>query len=132
MPLPPSPGEDARYMEQVFQQTETALSQLRQAKHLIEQVAGTGEAAQGLIRATVDSSGSLTEIDINPRALRISVAALGREVTEAIRLAQRDALQRTSEIIEGAAASAAIPQPLDEKFVRDRVETAARDMYRQS
>lgn len=132
MPLPPEAGEDAHYMEQVIEQTETALSRLRRAKHLIGEVEGTGEAAEGLVRVTADSSGSLTKVDINPRALRLSVAALGNEVTEAIRLAQQDASRRTGEIIEDAAASAGIPQPLDETFVRERVEAAARDIYRQS
>lgn len=132
MPLPPEPGEDAHYMEQVIEQTETALSRLRQAKHLIGEVKGTGEAAQGMIRAMADSSGSLTKVDIDPRALRLSVAALGDEVTEAIRLAQQDSSRRTGEIIEDAAASVGIPQPLDETFVRERVEAAARDIYRQS
>ncbi|MEU6711188.1 YbaB/EbfC family nucleoid-associated protein [Nonomuraea sp. NPDC046802] len=119
-------------MEQVIGQTETALNRLRQAKHLIGEVRGTGEAAQGLICATADSSGSLTGVDINPRALRLSVAALGDEITEAIRLAQQDTSRRTGEIIEDAAASAGIPQPLDETFVRERIELAASNMYRQS
>ncbi|WP_329083576.1 YbaB/EbfC family nucleoid-associated protein [Streptosporangium sp. NBC_01469] len=132
MPFPPKIGEDARYMEQVIEQTETALSRLRQAKHLIGEVEGTGEAADGLVRVTANSGGSLTKVDINPRALRLSVAALGNEVTEAIRLAQQDASRRTGEIVEDAAASAGIPQPLDETFVRERVEAAAHDMYRQS
>ncbi|MEO3802366.1 YbaB/EbfC family nucleoid-associated protein [Nonomuraea sp. B1E8] len=132
MPLPPNPSEDASYMEQVFEQTETALSRLRHAKHLVEEVKGTGAAAQGLVCAMADSSGSLIKVDVNPRALRFSVEVLGREVTQAIRLAQQDASQRTDEIIEEAAASVVIPQPLDEKFVRERVEVAASDIYRQS
>lgn len=132
MPLPPEPGEDVHYMEQVIEQTETALSRLREAKLLIGEVMGTGEAAQGLVRATADSSGSLAGIDIDPRALRLGVTALGDEVTEAIRLAQQDASRRTGEIIEDAAAVAGIPQPLDETFVRERVEAAARDIYRYS
>ncbi|MFI6297765.1 YbaB/EbfC family nucleoid-associated protein [Nonomuraea sp. NPDC050790] len=132
MPLPPEPGEDAYYMEQVIEQTETALSRLREAKLLLGEVSGTGEAAQGLVRATADSSGSLTGVDINPRALRLSSADLGDEVTEAIRLAQQDAARRTGEILEGAAAVAGAPQVLDETFVRERVEAAARDIYRQS
>jgi DNA-binding protein YbaB len=131
MPLPPEPGEDARYMEQVIEQTETALSRLREARRLLGEVKGTGETARGLIRATADSGGTLTAIDIDPRALRLDVTSLGDEVTEAIRLAQEDASRRTGEIVEDAAAAVAIPQPLDETFVRERVEAAAADMYRQ-
>lgn len=132
MPLPPEPGEDARYVEQVIEQTEAAISRLREARRLIGQVEGTGEAADGLVRAMADGSGTLTGIDIKPRALRLSVAALGEEVTEAIRLAQQDASRRTGEIVEDAGAVVGmVPQPLDETFVRDRVEAAAAAMYRQ-
>ncbi|NUR89247.1 MAG: YbaB/EbfC family nucleoid-associated protein [Nonomuraea sp.] len=120
-------------MERVIEQTETALSRLREAKHLIDAVSGTGEAADGMIRATADGGGSLTAIDINPRALRLDVTALGRQVTGAIRLAQRDASRRTSEILQDAdSATATVQEPLDETFVRERIENAARDIYRQS
>ncbi|GAB2964644.1 YbaB/EbfC family nucleoid-associated protein [Nonomuraea fastidiosa] len=99
------------------------------AKQLIGQVRGTGEAADGFIRVTAGAGGVLTGIDLNPRLLRLSPAVIGRELTKAIQQAQDDAARRSQEIVDGVAPHvAALPEPLDETFVRRRVDAAMRDL----
>ncbi|MET8004992.1 YbaB/EbfC family nucleoid-associated protein [Nonomuraea glycinis] len=130
MASPPDPSQDRHYLEQVIEQTRTAMRGLRQAKHLIGQVEGTGEGAQGMIRAAADGRGGLTGMRLDPRALRLDVATLGAEVTRAIQAAQDDAARRTAEIVDEAVGGVgALPEPLDETFVRGRVDAAARDLY---
>ncbi|MFI7452006.1 YbaB/EbfC family nucleoid-associated protein [Nonomuraea sp. NPDC049714] len=130
MTSPPDPRHDHHYLEQVIEQTRTTMRGLRQAKHLIGQVEGTGEGAQGMIRAAADGRGGLTRIELNPRALRLDVATLGAAVTEAVQAAQGDATRRTAEIVaEAVGGAGALPEPLDETFVRARVDAAARDLY---
>ncbi|NUP63435.1 MAG: hypothetical protein HOW71_14840, partial [Nonomuraea sp.] len=55
-------------------------------------------------------------------------AALGREVAAVLRAAQDDAARQAQEIADAAERAAELPQPLDETFVRGRVEQAARDL----
>ncbi|WP_053174841.1 YbaB/EbfC family nucleoid-associated protein [Nonomuraea sp. SBT364] len=126
----PNPTEDRLYLDQVAEQTRTAMRHLREAQRQIAAVEGTGEAAQGMIKAVADGRGALTSVELNPRALRLDVARLGAEVTAAIQAAQDDAARRTGDILADAAGVAgALPEPLDERFVRDRVESAARELY---
>ncbi len=65
---------------------------------------------------------------IDPRALRLEEAALAREVTAVLRAAQDEAARKAQEIADAAEGAAALPQPLDETFVRGRVEQVARDL----
>lgn len=130
LPSPPTPDEDRRYLEQVIEQSRAAMHHLREANRLIGEAEGTGEAAQGLIRATADGRGGLIKISVNPRALRLDTRTLGAEVTRAVQAAQEHAGQVTGEIVEGALTRAGgLPAPLDETFVRDRIELAASDLY---
>ncbi|MEU4579387.1 YbaB/EbfC family nucleoid-associated protein [Nonomuraea sp. ATR24] len=126
----PDPREDRLYLDQVVDQTRSAMRHLREAQRQIAAVEGTGEAAQGMIRAVADGRGTLTGVKIDPRALRLDVARLGAEVTAAVQAAQEEAARRTGDIVADAAGRAGtLPEPLDERFVRDRVESAARELY---
>ncbi|WP_162795014.1 YbaB/EbfC family nucleoid-associated protein [Nonomuraea lactucae] len=130
MSSPPVPSEDARYLEQFVAQTQAALGRLREANRMIGEVVGTGEAAQGLVRAAADGRGVLTKVEVDPRGMRLAAGELGAEVTKAIRAAQDDARRRTGEIVDDALTRAGeLPQPLDETFVRHRIEVAAHDFY---
>ncbi|GGO68004.1 YbaB/EbfC family nucleoid-associated protein [Nonomuraea cavernae] len=130
MTSPPTPDEDRRYLEQLITQTRTAMDHLRQAKRLIGEAEGTGEAAQGLIRVRADGRGGLIGVSLNPRALRLDTRTLGAEVTKVIQAAQEHAGRITGEIVQDAVARAGgLPAPLDETFVRDRIELAAADLY---
>lgn len=125
----PSPDQDRLYFDQIMRQTEDAVRHLRTAKQLIGQVAGTGVAADGFIKATAGAGGALSGIDLNPRLLRLPPAVIGRELTKAVQAAQDDAARRSREIVDEVAPYVeALPEPLDETFVRRRVDAAMRDL----
>ncbi|MEV0622513.1 YbaB/EbfC family nucleoid-associated protein [Nonomuraea sp. NPDC050404] len=126
----PAPDQDSQYLDTILRQTRDAMRHLRAAKHMIGQVEGTGEAADGLIRVRTGADGVLRHVDLNPRALRLTPEAIGREVTRAIQSAQDDSARQAKEIVNGVASHVdALPEPLDERFVEHRVETAMRDLY---
>jgi len=130
MSWPSDPSEDSHYLTEVVQRAQAAVRDLRQAERLIAEVECTGEAAQGMIRAKAGGHGVMRGLHIDPRALRLDPRALGAEVTKAIQQAQEAAAGRTGEIVaEATARVGALPEPLDETFVRHRVESAARDLY---
>ncbi|MFG1941658.1 YbaB/EbfC family nucleoid-associated protein [Nonomuraea sp. NPDC048826] len=130
MSWPSDPREDSHYLDEVIERTRAAVRDLRQAERRIAEVDGVGEAADGLIRARAGGHGVLRGLHLDPRALRLDPRVLGAEVTEAIRLAQEAAVERTGEIVaEATARVGALPEPLDETFVRHRMESATRDLY---
>ncbi|MFB9627040.1 YbaB/EbfC family nucleoid-associated protein [Nonomuraea helvata] len=126
----PAPDQDQEYLEQVLQQTRDAMRHLREAKRVIGEIEGKGEAADGMILATTDAGGSIRRIDINPRALRLDTTTLSREVIRAIQAAQEASARQAKEIVDGVAGHVGLlPEPLDETFVQHRIEAAARDLY---
>ncbi|GAA4530456.1 YbaB/EbfC family nucleoid-associated protein [Nonomuraea ferruginea] len=130
MSWPSDPSEDTHYLDQVIERTQAAVRDLRRAERLIAEVEGAGEAAQGMIRARAGGHGAMRGLHIDPRALRLDPRTLGAEVTKAIQQAQEAATERTQEIVaEATARVGVLPEPLDETFVRHRVESAARDLY---
>lgn len=130
MSWPSDPSEDTHYLDQVIERTQGAVRDLRRAERLIAEVEGAGEAAQGMIRARAGGHGVMRGLHIDPRALRLDPRTLGAEVTKAIQQAQEAAAERTEEIVaEATARVGVLPEPLDETFVRHRVESAARDLY---
>ncbi len=50
----------------------------------------TAEAADGLVRLTVDGTGDLVELALDPRAMRLSSADLAEAIQEAFRVARAD------------------------------------------
>ncbi|NUO99729.1 MAG: YbaB/EbfC family nucleoid-associated protein [Nonomuraea sp.] len=125
---PPIPDDDAEYLLDYFSQGQRAIRDLRAAQAAIRQVEGRARSADGLIEAAADGEGGLTGLRVDPRALRLGEAALGREVAAVLRAAQDDAARQAQEIADAAERAAELPQPLDETFVRGRVEQAARDL----
>ncbi|HEX4812813.1 MAG TPA: YbaB/EbfC family nucleoid-associated protein [Nonomuraea sp.] len=128
MPIP-APEDDLEYLEQVLAKTRQTMRGLRAAEAAIRQVTGRAESEDNLIAATADGKGELTGLRIDPRALRLGEAALGRQVTAVLQQAQEDAARQAQEIAGRAMAEAPeLPPPLDEGFVRARVEHVARDL----
>ncbi|SEH00958.1 YbaB/EbfC DNA-binding family protein [Nonomuraea solani] len=58
---------------------------------------GFGEAARGLVGATVGADGLLERVRIAPRALRLDSQELEEQVLAAVRAAQQDRLARAGE-----------------------------------
>ncbi|UBU13142.1 YbaB/EbfC family nucleoid-associated protein [Nonomuraea gerenzanensis] len=127
---PPAPEGDAEYLAQYVAQSRQILRDLQAARRAIQQVEAAAESDDRLVAATSDGQGGLTRLRIDPRALRLGEAELGRKVTEVLRAAQEEAARQAQEIADKAASrSAALPAPLDETFVRARVEQVAHDLF---
>ncbi|WP_431913774.1 YbaB/EbfC family nucleoid-associated protein [Nonomuraea jabiensis] len=124
----PSPDHDAEYLEEYAAQGRRVIRDLRAAQAAIRQLEGLAKSKDGLIEAAADGQGGLTRLRIDPRALRLGEATLGREVTAVLQAAQEDAARKAQEIADEAMGAAHLPEPLDETFVRQRVEQAARDL----
>ncbi|MGW0191848.1 YbaB/EbfC family nucleoid-associated protein [Nonomuraea sp. NPDC003201] len=124
----PTPENDAAYLEDYFAQGRRAIRDLRAAQAAIRQLEGLAKSKDGLIEAAADGQGGLTRLRIDPRALRLGEAALGREVTAVLQAAQEDAARKAAVIADEAMGAANLPEPLDETFVRRRVEQATRDL----
>ncbi|WP_157549623.1 YbaB/EbfC family nucleoid-associated protein [Nonomuraea candida] len=121
----PVPEDDAEYLHQYVAQSRRAVRALHDARAAIGRLEGRAKSDDGLIEAFADGHGAPTRLRIDPRALRLGEAALGRKVAEVLRSAQDDAGRRAREIAEGARdVATALPEPLDETFVRGRVDQA--------
>ncbi|GAA3535042.1 hypothetical protein GCM10022419_013210 [Nonomuraea rosea] len=125
---PPTPDNDDEYLLEYFAQGQQVIRDLQAAQSAIRQVEGRAKSKDGLLEAAADGSGGLTGLHIDPRALRLGESALGREVAAVLRAAQDDAARKAQEIADAAENAAALPQPLDETFVRGRVEQVASDL----
>ncbi|MEU4341230.1 YbaB/EbfC family nucleoid-associated protein [Nocardia sp. NPDC023852] len=82
---------DARYEQQ--------RSQLADIRERLSAVHAQASSADRLVTVTVDFSGIVTDVSLDPRALRTTCADLGRIVTETARAAARLAHQQTTETI---------------------------------
>jgi DNA-binding protein YbaB len=125
---PPTPDNDAEYLLDYFSQGQRVIRDLRAAQSAIRQVEGLATSKDGLLEAAADGEGGLTRLHIDPRAMRLGESALAREVAAVLRAAQEDAARKAQEIADAVESAATLPQPLDETFVRGRVEQAARDL----
>ncbi|MCF6471088.1 YbaB/EbfC family nucleoid-associated protein [Nonomuraea sp. MG754425] len=124
----PAPEDDADFLAQYVAQSRRIMRDLQAAREAIRQVEARAESDDGLVAAACDGQGGLSRLRIDPRALRLGEAALGRKVTEVLRAAQEEAGQQAQEIADRAGSGASLSAPLDETFVRARVEQAARDL----
>ncbi|MFF0307134.1 YbaB/EbfC family nucleoid-associated protein [Streptosporangium sp. NPDC004379] len=130
MPPTPAPGDDLHYLDEALRHALQAMRTLEESEERISGLAEEGEAADGLVRAAADGRGGILTLHLDPRALRLGHVALGREVTAALQQAQQAAGRRSQEILdEVRALAASMPEPLDETFIRDRVEQVARELF---
>ncbi|WP_344876728.1 YbaB/EbfC family nucleoid-associated protein [Nonomuraea antimicrobica] len=63
----------------------------------LEGAVGTGASASERVTATTDAQGRVTEITVEPRAMRLESHVLADEVLAAVRGARRDALSKVEE-----------------------------------
>ncbi|MFC5825188.1 YbaB/EbfC family nucleoid-associated protein [Nonomuraea insulae] len=123
----PAPEDDAEFLARYVAESREIMRGLQAARAAVQQVEGRAESDDGLVEATADGQGGPTGLRIDPRAMRGGEAALGRKVTAVLRAAQEDAGRQAREITD-AASGPALREPLDETFVRQRVEQAAQDL----
>jgi DNA-binding protein YbaB len=70
---------------------------LREFTGRLDEVRGHGEGADGLVRVTVTAAGRVTELRLDPRAMRLGSELLTEQILAAIRAAIADAEQQTQE-----------------------------------
>ncbi|MEQ4720867.1 YbaB/EbfC family nucleoid-associated protein [Nonomuraea sp. B19D2] len=63
----------------------------------LEGMAGTGASASGHVTAVADAQGKVSEITIEPRAMRLDSHVLADEIVAAVRDARRDAVSKVEE-----------------------------------
>ncbi|MEU7740477.1 YbaB/EbfC family nucleoid-associated protein [Nonomuraea sp. NPDC049158] len=97
-------------LHRISEQAEQAHSRLKKAGGGFKDVYGAGESADGKVRARTDSSGRVTEVRLDPRAMKLSSQDLGEEVTLAVMRAQDDCERRQEELLYDAVGRTA-PSP---------------------
>ncbi|MER7129869.1 YbaB/EbfC family nucleoid-associated protein [Streptosporangium saharense] len=128
MSTDPSPDDDVERLERVLLQGRGMMERLREARNGIREVSGRAHSADDLVEAVANGQGDVTEVRIDPRAMRLDHATLGRQVTSVLQAAQDEAARLAQEIVDEALAETdGLPEPLDEHFIRDRVDQIARN-----
>ncbi|WP_433710603.1 YbaB/EbfC family nucleoid-associated protein [Nocardia sp. CA-084685] len=74
-------------------------AQLAEIRDELSAISAKASSRDGSVEVTVDQSGIVTDVRLEPRALRGAAADLGRAVTEAAREAARLAHQKVTETI---------------------------------
>lgn len=121
--------DDQELLDRFMAQTRRAMRRLQEAETSAGRVVGEGISADGLIEVSADGHNHVTKIRLDPRVLRLDRSELGRKMLTAIQQAQSDGERRAQEILGQALdETRAMPVPLDESFIRDRVEQVAREL----
>lgn len=75
------------------------LGMLQDLPAKMAEITGTAETAKGFIKVTVDSSGKVTALEINPRAMRMDSQQLAEEVLTAAQEAYDDLQESMRELL---------------------------------
>ncbi|GAA2412209.1 hypothetical protein GCM10010404_82680 [Nonomuraea africana] len=97
-------GMGPEALERIGRRAEDSMRALAAAMENLTELSGEGEAAEGRVRAVVESDGTLRELRFDPRAMRLGSEELAQAATEAVRLAQRAVRERVEESVRGLAA----------------------------
>ena len=84
--------------EDLVKEMHSRMAGVQRYQERLAAVEGTGDAAGGLVRATVGPGGDVRDLQIEPRAMRLTSHSLREALLEAIRLATDDARARTAEL----------------------------------
>ncbi|TNY36681.1 YbaB/EbfC family nucleoid-associated protein [Thermomonospora catenispora] len=91
-----------------------------------EEVKGVGEAADGRVTATVNGSGLLESVELNPRVLRLPAEEIGEHIVTAVNAALQDFRTKASRATDAAPvdlnALAASMQELQDQSVRQMTQ----------
>jgi DNA-binding protein YbaB len=86
-------------VERSAAQAEDMVQHLQEAMGRIGEVTGVGEAADGLVKATVTGEGNIKEVTFNPRVKRLDAQKLAEEVLVAVQAAQADAVSKSQKMV---------------------------------
>jgi len=85
------PGHDPERFRALLAETQAALTSMRSAqKSGTEAVTGHGEALSGLISVTAAPDGTISALDLGPRAMRMPSADLAEGIRTAVNAALAD------------------------------------------
>jgi DNA-binding protein YbaB len=120
-----SSGSAAEELDRLLAQASQLLASVRTttAAGGAERV-GIGEAADGRVRASVGAGYKLTDLRIDPRAMRLESQALGEQIMQAVNAAVDD-------LREAGAAGAAVTPEVDVGELVGRLEELRTDSVRQ-
>ncbi|KAA9161408.1 YbaB/EbfC family nucleoid-associated protein [Amycolatopsis acidicola] len=91
--------------------------EVRTAQRHLAEIRATAESDDGLVSATVGSSGELTELQLDPRIYHTPDSArLSRAITETIRQAAEDAHRQAFTILARHLPADASPEQADLRF----------------
>jgi DNA-binding protein YbaB len=93
-------------LDKIIEQSRQMMEALESTQDELATVAGSGEAAEGLVKVTVGIDGKVRSIDLNPRAMRLASQTLSEGIMEAIQIASADAEAKAAELFSGAFGSA--------------------------
>lgn len=99
--------------EQELKENERALGAFRSIEPQLAALVGEGFGADGRIRATWTQQG-LQDLDIDPRALRLTSDIVSREIKAAIQEATRDLQSQTAALVDSlGVATPEMPDPAE-------------------
>jgi DNA-binding protein YbaB len=81
------------------------MGRLREAQAELTQMLTDGEAADGLVGVTVGPTGALTNVRIDPRAMRLDSQTLAESILEAAQQATMRAGDKANELFAGLGSS---------------------------
>ncbi|GAA2206675.1 hypothetical protein GCM10009850_021330 [Nonomuraea monospora] len=89
-------------IDELTRQGERLLAWLETAQPDLDQIVGSGEAAQGQVKATADVNGRVLGVSYGPRVTRMGSRELSEETLSAVRAACADAQRQTHELMRAA------------------------------
>jgi DNA-binding protein YbaB len=89
-------------LTRIAEQAEQDHRRLQAAQREIETINGVGVGGAGKVQARADANGRITEITLDPRAMKMSSRDLAEEVRLAIQHAQEDSALRRERVLRDA------------------------------
>lgn len=83
----------------VIRELQDKLGRLEDVRNALREVRGEGEAADGLVRVVVGPSGTLEDLELDPRAMRLASEELRDAIVEAAQAATADAQAKVTELM---------------------------------
>jgi DNA-binding protein YbaB len=100
-------------LEQLSRDSKARLDRMTELQQKLTALTGTGESADGMIRAVVSGGSALRELTLNPRVMRMPSETLAEQIVEAATLASQDLERQVSEAVRGAVADAGLGIDMD-------------------
>ncbi|MEU4508682.1 YbaB/EbfC family nucleoid-associated protein [Nonomuraea wenchangensis] len=89
-------------LEQEADKAAKILAWVADGQRELDEITGTGEAADGQVKATAAVDGSVRDIVITPRAMRLDSRTLAEQLTLAVGRAQDDAERQSRQLMADA------------------------------